>query len=249
MPNPYSTFCDDFYINMRLGSQLTLPSQRETVLHFFEQIQKAYPAMSRFRKLEGPDFSLEEDRAGGAYRWLSLEGTRLSAGHVNPETIEQALKFHDLLLQIVPHQLGVSPLEIDYLDVLFGFDLDFQGNQDEIIAESLYEQSPLACLLDAAGAKPVDFQPTIMVGLDDGLRMQARLDVITRTSANQIRSGHFNDEAISVYLTVRKFWDDAPRVPAVEVLATLAERAEQLVNDHVIPRIVQPIRTAIASRS
>lgn len=249
MPNPYAAFCDDFYINMRLGSQMALPSQRETVLHFFEQIQRAYPSMTCFRKAEGHDFSLEEDRAGNAYRWVSLEGARLSAGQINPDSIEQALKLHDLLLQIAPHQLGVSPLEIDFLDVLFGFDLDFQGNQDEIVVESLYEQSPLACLLDAAGARPVDFQPTIMVALDDGLRTQARLDVITRTSSNQIRTGHFNDEAISVYLTVRRFWDEPPNAPLAEVLATLAARAEQLVNDHVIPRVVRPIGSAIASRS
>ena len=249
MPNPYAAFCDDFYINMRLGSQMTLPSQRETVLHFFEQIQRAYPGMTRFRKGEGHDYSLEEDRAGGAYRWASLEGTRLSAGQINPDSIEQAMRLHGLLLQIAPHQLGVSPLEIDYLDVLFGFDLDFQGNQDEIVAESLYEQSPLACLLDAGGTRPVDFQPTIMVGLDEGLRTQARLDVITRTSTGQLRTGHFNDEAISVYLTVRRFWDEPPNEPLAEVLATLATRAEQLVNDHVVPRVVRPIGSAIASRS
>ena len=40
MSNPYSSFCEDFYINMRLGSQLQLPHSRETVLHFFERVQK-----------------------------------------------------------------------------------------------------------------------------------------------------------------------------------------------------------------
>src|SRR6202050_2139992 len=35
MANPYSSFCEDFYVNMRLGSQLSLPHQRETLLHFF----------------------------------------------------------------------------------------------------------------------------------------------------------------------------------------------------------------------
>jgi hypothetical protein len=50
MSNPYAAFCDDFYVNMRLGSQLPLPHQRETVLHFFERIQKEIPTMIRFRK-------------------------------------------------------------------------------------------------------------------------------------------------------------------------------------------------------
>ena len=43
MSNPFAAFCDDFYVNMRLGSQLNLPHQRETLLHFFERIQKRIP--------------------------------------------------------------------------------------------------------------------------------------------------------------------------------------------------------------
>ena len=249
MSNPYSAFCDDFYVNMRLGSQMPLPSGRETVLHFFEQLQRAFPAMTRFRKGDAGDFSLEEDRGGHAYRWVSVEGSRLSAGHVNPADVADAMRLHDLLLRVAPHQFGISPIELDYLDVLFGFDLDFTGNHDEIVAESLFESSPLACLLDAPGTRPVDFQPTMMVSLSDDLRLQARLDVITRTTPGQVRSGQYGDEPISVYLTVRRFWDDQPRASIAEVLATLAERAEQLANDHVLPRVVRPIGSAIASRS
>ena len=40
--NPFAAFCEDFYVNMRLGSQLALPHSRETLLHFFERIQKAF---------------------------------------------------------------------------------------------------------------------------------------------------------------------------------------------------------------
>ena len=47
MSNPYSAFCEDFYINMRLGSQVALPNQRETVLHYFEQMKKAFPELLR----------------------------------------------------------------------------------------------------------------------------------------------------------------------------------------------------------
>ena len=86
MSNPYSAFCDDFYINMRLGSQMALPHARETVLHFFETVQKQYPAMTRFRRGEG-ETSLEEDREKEDYRWLSLESRRLSSGHVNPDSV------------------------------------------------------------------------------------------------------------------------------------------------------------------
>ncbi len=84
MSNPYSSFCEDFYVNMRLGSQLNLPHQRETVLHFFERIQKEFPSMTRFRKSDSGEFNLEEDRGSQDYRWVSLEAKRLSSGHVNP---------------------------------------------------------------------------------------------------------------------------------------------------------------------
>jgi len=64
MSHPYSSFCEDFYVNLRLGSQLNLPHQRETLLHFFERIQKEFPSMTRFRKTDGGEFNLEEDRSG-----------------------------------------------------------------------------------------------------------------------------------------------------------------------------------------
>ncbi len=92
MSNPYSSFCEDFYVNMRLGSQLNLPHQRETVLHFFERIQKEFPGMTRFRKSDSGDFNLEEDRSRQDYRWVSLESRRLSAGHVNAVSVEESLK-------------------------------------------------------------------------------------------------------------------------------------------------------------
>src|SRR6185369_14722509 len=153
MPNPYCSFCEDFYVNMRLGSQMSLPHQRETVLHFFEQVQKAFPGMTRFRKADNGELNLEEDRGKDSYRWMSLKSRRLSSGHVNPPSVAEAMALHKLLLEQAPYQLGVSPVEIDYLDVLFGFDLEYSGNHDEIIAESLFGDSPLTCLLDENGAK------------------------------------------------------------------------------------------------
>ena len=115
--NPYSAFCDDFYVNMRLGSQLALPNGREQLLHYFERLGRDFPGMNRFRKTDAGEFNLEEDRANHAYRWASVEPKRLASGHVNPGSIEEALKLHTLVLGLAPHYLGISPLEIDYLDV------------------------------------------------------------------------------------------------------------------------------------
>ena len=249
MSHPYSAFCEDFYVNMRLGSQLALPHNRETLLHFFERVQKQYPTMSRFRKTEGGDFNIEEDRSGRSYRWTSLEQKRISAGHVNPSAVEESLKLHTMLLEHSPHLLGISPVEIDYLDVLFGFDLGFSGNHDEIIADSLLAESPLSCLTEEAGAKPVDFQPTVTVALSDDCRLQARIDVVTRTNSYQVRTGDYSDDVISVYLILRRYWGDRPKEPMEKMFASMAERAEELCHTHILPKVVKPISAAIASRS
>ncbi len=248
MSNPYSSFCEDFYVNMRLGSQLNLPHQRETVLHFYERIQKQFPTMTRFRKSDHGEMNLEEDRSKENYRWVSMEGKRLTSGHVNPDSIEDALQLHALMLELAPFHLGLSPVEIDYLDVLFGFDLSFNGNHDEVVAESLLLDSPLSCLGEEAGAKAVDFQPTVTVALSDDCRLQARIDIVTRTNSYQVRTGDYSDDVISVYLILRRYWGDRPREPMESLMRSMAQRAEQLADKHVLPKIVQRISAAIAMR-
>ncbi len=249
MSNPYCPFCDDFYVNMRLGSQLALPNSRETVLHFFERVQKAFPAMGRLRKGEGGEVTLEEDRRNPSYRWASLEARRLYSGHVNPQSLDETLKLHGLLLELAPFHLGVSPLEIDYLDLLFGFDLNCTGNHDEIVADSLFADSPLSCLAEEPGARPVDFQPSVIVALSDDCRLQARIDVVTRTNSYQVRTGDYSEDAISVYLILRRYWGDRPTEPLEKIFAQMLDRADTLANHHVMPKIVKSISSAIASRS
>lgn len=249
MSVPYASFCDDFYVNMRLGSQLPLPTQRETVLHFFERLQKDFPGMTRFRKCDNGELSLEEDRSSNAYRWSTIEAKRLSSGHVNPPSIEESIRLHALMLQMAPHYLGISPVEIDYLDVLFGFDLSFAGNHDEIVAESLLADSPLACLLEESGARAVDFQPTVTVALSDDCRLQARIDIVTRTNSYQVRTGDYSDDVISVYVILRRYWGDRPKEPMEKLFGQMAERADQLCTSVIVPKLLRPISSAISSRS
>jgi hypothetical protein len=249
MTHPYSSFCQDFYVNMRLNTQLNLPHNRETVLHFFERIQKEFPDMTQFRKYDNGDFNLEEDRRSGSYRWVRLESRRLVSGYVNPPSLEEALALHKFLLELAPYHLGISPLEIEHLEVLYGFDLNFRGNHDDIVVEGLFSESPLACLLDEEGAKPVDVQPCIAIALSDDCRLQARLEVLTRTDNYQVRTGEYNDDEISVYLTVRRYWGDRPKGAMEDIFENLFERADAICSDRVVPKVVRPLSSAIASRS
>jgi len=246
---PFASVCDDFYVNMRLATQLSLPHNRETVLHFFERVQRQFPEMSRFRKYDNGDLSIEENRDNDSYRWVTLESRRLCAGHVNPESLDESLKLHGLLLQQAPYELGLSPVEVDYLDILFGFDLSFRGNHDEIISESLLGESPLNCLMEEQGAKAVDIQPSITVALSEDCRLQGRIDVVTRTNSYQVRTGDYSNDVISVYLILRRYWGDRPKDPMEKLLADMAQRGEELCLNHLIPKVLKPISNVISSRS
>jgi hypothetical protein len=44
----YSSLADDFYVNMNLNTEMALPGGRDTILGFFERVQKTYPSMRNF---------------------------------------------------------------------------------------------------------------------------------------------------------------------------------------------------------
>ena len=141
------------------------------------------------------------------------------------------------------------PLEIEHLEVLFGFDLSFRGNHDEIISESLLGDSPLNCLMEEQGAKAVDIQPSITVALSEDCRLQGRIDVVTRTNSYQVRTGDYSNDVISVYCILRRYWGDRPKEPMEKLVAEMAERGETLCTNHVLPKILKPISSVISSRS
>ena len=78
--NNYASLCDDFGVSTYVHSKLEMPTGRETVLHFFEAVQKAFPKMTEFEKRADNEYMLEEDREAGSYRWTSLDARRLCAG-------------------------------------------------------------------------------------------------------------------------------------------------------------------------
>ena len=95
----------------------------------------------------------------------------------------------------------------------------------------------------------MDFQPTVTVALSDDCRLQARIDVVTRTNSYQVRTGDYSDDVISVYLIIRRYWGDHPNASLEAMADQLAERAESLSETYIVPRILRPISAAISSRS
>ncbi len=239
---------DDFYVNVNLTTEMELPSSRDTVLHFFEQMRKAFPDLNNFYTRETGDLVLEGDKELESYRWVAIEPKRLCTGHVNPETLEDAYRQHEVVLGLAPHLLTISLLDCEALDVMFGFDFTYEGNHDEIVAEALGVGPALEGLFELPGARVINFEPSLTLVLDESCKLQARLSLETRTNAQQVRTGEFPDDQISVFFTVRQYWGSGPGTSFVDSFRRQREIGEEAIRKIVIPRVVRPLAQAIASR-
>jgi hypothetical protein len=247
--NKYSAECDDFYVNVNLNTEMELPTSRDTVLHFFEQMKKRFPELRNFYTRDEGELVLEGDKEQESYRTLAIEPRRLCSGHVNPDSVEDAYEQHELVLELAPHLLTISVLDCEALDVMYGFDFNYEGNHDEIVAEALGVGTAFDGLLDVPKAKVINFEPSITLALDPSCRLQCRLSVETRTSAFQVRTGEFGDDQISVYFTVRQYWGNGPDRTFLDSFQAQRTVGEEIVRNQVVPRIVRPLARAISSRS
>ena len=246
--NPYSSLCDDFGAYTYLNTKMDLPSAREPILHLFDGIKKGFPLLTDFDVRDNGDFCLEEDREQGSYRWVTLEKRRLCAGFVNPPTVESADQILEHVLEVAPYHLDINALDCEALDALFAFDFVYQGNHDEVVAEALGMGTTLDKLVQMPGSKVINYEPSLMLALDDDCRLQCRLSVETRTNAYQVRTGHFPEAPISVYFTVRQYWTRSPYKTFVESFRNQRRILQDLTDSHIIPSIVRPLAQTIAAK-
>ena len=242
----YSSLADDLYVNMNLNTEMALPAQRETVLGFFERVQKSYPSMRNFYQRENGDFVLEEDKESGSYRWVTIEPRRICSGCVNPADIETALEQHRLILELVPYMLSVSPLDCEALDFMMGFDFSYRGNHDALVAEALGTSPAMDSLLEIAGSQVINYEPSVTIALEEDCRTQCRISIENRTTAYQARTGDFPEEQLSVYLTARQYGSLGPDKTYVGVMDRLAQVCHEIAESHVIEQILRPLQRAIA---
>ncbi len=246
--NPYSSLCDDFYINMNLSTEMELPANRETILHFFERLQKTYPTMRNFYCRDRGDFVLEEDKDQGAYRWCTIEPRRVCSGQVNPEAVAMPLDQHRLILDLAPYLLSVSPLDCEALDLLFGFDFTYRGNHNQVVAEALGVCPAMERMVEIPGATVVNAEPSLTIALDEECRLQCRVSLETRTNAYQIRTGEYPEEQLSVYVTARQYGSLAPQHSFAETLDRLARLCQEVLENHVIEQVLRPLARTIGSK-
>jgi hypothetical protein len=247
--NSYSSLCDDFYFDMCVNTELDLPTERDTILSFFERIRRQFPTMGCFYRRSNNEYCLEEDRSHGQYRWVSLEADRVSSGIVNPTIMETACSQHRLILELIPYMLSVSNLDIDSLDVTFAMDFDCSGSHDEVIAEALLSQSAFRCLLDLPGAKPIGFSPAVVTALSDDERTQCRICVESKTSVFEPgRKSRSEDEAISLSLTIRQYPQTADKFEPLQSFENQCRLLLELMAEKVILNFAKPLIETIAQK-
>lgn len=244
----YGSFADDYYVNMNLNTEMALPAARETVLGFFERVQKSYPSMRNFYTRENGDFVLEEDKESGCYRWVTIESRRVGSGYVNPPSPDQAIEQHLLVLDLIPFMLSVSPLDCEALDLMYGFDFMYRGNHDLLVAEALGLSPAMESILSIPGARPINYEPNLTMALDEACRRQARVMVETRTNAYHVRRAEYPEENLSVYSTVRQYGSLSGDSAFKETLVAMSDQMEWLLNGHVVQQVLKPLQQAISTR-
>ncbi len=263
MSSDYQALCADFYINQRLDLKMDLPSERETLLNMFDRVKKQFPAMRRFRRASA-ELLLESESEGGHQMSISMRRTSIRTSVWNPPSPKDAYTLHKAALELAPYFLTVSPLDIAYLELMYGFDLLSSGNHDQIVYDALYANSPLSAMMGVKGSTLMDCQPVLGVSIPEGDgEIQAFFQIRTRPPAGRPRAnakqewspekekdgekGEVPPEPLSVYLTMRKEGpvDDVAELPGM--LKMLASHGEKLLESKVIPNLILPIRDAIAA--
>jgi hypothetical protein len=242
----FSNYSDDYYINMNLNTELDLPNSRETILHFFEQIQRHFPGLKNFYTRERSEIVLEEEKDRGSYRWVSIEARRLSSGYVNPPSTEEAMRLHATVLEIAPFALAVSALDCESLNVMYGFDFTYRGNHNQLLVDALGVSPALEKMAQIPGTSVLGCDPMLQLAMDEDCRTQVRLSVETRTTAYHVRMREFPEEQLSVYLTGRRYGSLESGDTFVAATTRLGEICRDLVENYVVEHVLRPLQQTIA---
>jgi hypothetical protein len=244
----YGSFSDDFYSNVTLQTEMDLPTGRDAVLHFFEQLQRRFPKLTHFYQRERGEFILEEEKELGSYRWIAAELRRISSGFVNPSSIEEAMEQHREVLELAPYMLSVSRLDCEAVSLMYGFDFAYRGNHNQLLCDALGLPVAFESLSQRSGSQIMCYEPVIQISLDDTFRTHARINFEPRNGSLQTKSPEIAEDLLSVYLTVRRFDSLTAEETFVGELNRLEVLARELMENHVIENILKPLQSCIAIR-
>lgn len=235
---------DDFYINANLSTEISLPMERGTLVHYFDQVRKRYPTMRNFYSRDR-DFILEEDKDLGNYRWTMVEYSQVGSGWSNPPSPAEAMEFHRFVFDLFPYALNISSLDCEFINLMFGFDFTYFGNHHDLLAEAL-GFCPSFDRLRAAGTKLISHEYVLTLALDNDCRTQTRVHVEPRTTAHQVRHESYTDDPLSIYLSIRRYGSLDPQETFSAVLDRLYERGREIIETYLVDNLLLPIQQAIA---
>lgn len=244
MATSFGALCTDFYINQKLALKMDLPAERETVLHMLDRVRADLPEMARFRRFP-EELVLESARQDGRQLWLELSAQAVRTGVLNPQDPEDAYRLHRMILEVCPYHLTISPLDVDHLELMYGFDLECKANHNKVVYEALFAGTPLGGLLDVPGGRVVDLQPMFGVAMGKQCDVHAFFEVKTRTTQGEVRRGRFRTEPISIYLTLRHTGPLGRVEQLLEWFDELRKQAEHLTHEKLVPQLLNPISRAI----
>ena len=129
---------------------------------------------------------------------------------------------------------------------MIGFDFSYRGNHNQLIAEALGICPAFEKLGGMTGATFINYEPNFTFALDDQCRLQCRISVESRTNAYQIRTGEYQEEQISVYVTARQYGSLAADHTYVDTLDRLSNLCHEVIDNYVIDSVLQPLARTIA---
>lgn len=244
MTMSYAALCSDFYVNAKLTSRMELPRSREPVLELFERVRREYPRMASFKRYKD-ELALESGETDAPHRWMAIRPNSVRTGIVNPGGEDEMHDLHRTAAEVSPYYLSISPLDVESVELLYGFDLSARANHDTIVASALLDGSPLAAVFDLPGTRVRECQPLVGLTFDDG-QTHANIEIKTRSTE---RSTGDRGEPISLYVTVRSTEPVTDLKQLPERIDTLAARGRSIVDTLAVPALLRPLREEIASAS
>ena len=231
-----AALCSDVYVNQRMALTMDLPSRREAVLDLFGRVRRECPTLTALRRYDD-EYALETEGDERRGAWISLQRTSVRSGMVNPQDLNEPYHLHRVVLRNAPCYLSITPLDVESIDLVFGFDLAVPINRDEVVFDTFLDASPLAGLV-TDGDVLVDVQPMLAFQLDGDPNTCAIIEIRTRPVG---ATAPVPTSPLSVYLTVRRRGPFKSLDQFDEVFGSLAGWAERLAEERVIPQVVAPL--------
>ena len=92
----------------------------------------------------------------------------------------------------------------------------------------------------------INYEPSLTIAIEEDCRIQVRVSTETRTNAFQVRTGEFNEEQLSVYVTARQYGSLDPDTSYVDAMDRLAQLGREVVDSCVVEQILRPLARTIS---